>query len=64
MTQRVEAIYEHGVLRPTKQLPFRNRARLTLIIQPADPVSRTRKLFRVSKRQAKVLIYDDTLLDA
>ena len=58
----VQAIYEHGVLRPRRKLPFRERAHVILIVQAVNPVSRTRGIFRVSKRAAKVLIYDDTLL--
>jgi len=35
-----------------------------LIVRPNDPVSRTRGVLRVPKRLAKILIYDDSLLDA
>ena len=64
MTTTIKATYEHGVLRPRRKLPLREHAQVTLIIRADDPVSRTRRLFPVSKRLAKVLIYDDTLLDA
>jgi predicted DNA-binding antitoxin AbrB/MazE fold protein len=63
-TKTIEATYENGVLRPRFKLPLRERAHVTLILYPHDPVSRTRGMFRVPKRLAKVLIYDDTLLDA
>ena len=63
MTKTIAAIYEHGILRPNRKLPLREHAHVTLIIQPRDPVSRTRGMFRVPKRLAKILIYDDTLLD-
>ena len=62
MTTTVQATYEHGVLRPRRKLPLREHAQVTLIIRPKDPVSRTRAIFRVPKRLAKVLIYDDSLL--
>ena len=63
-TTTIQAVYERGVLRPQRKLPLREHTKVTLIVQPLDPVSRTRGMFRVPKRQAKVLIYDDTLLDA
>ena len=63
MTRTIEATYEHGILRPRHKLPFREHAKLTLIVQPTDPVSRTRGAFRVPQRVARILIYDDSLLD-
>ena len=63
-TTAVEAVYEHGFLKPQRKLPIREHAKVTLIVQPSDPVSRTRKQFSVSKRLAKVLIYDDSLQEA
>ena len=63
MTKTIDAIYEHGVLRPRRKLPLREHAKVTLILRPEDPVSRTRGLFRLPKRLAQVLIYDDSLLD-
>ena len=63
-TTMTDAIYEHGVLRPRRKLPLREHTHVTLILQPQDPVSRTRGMFRLPKRLAKVLIYDDALLDA
>lgn len=63
MTKTIDAIYEHGLLRPQRKLPLREHAKVTLII-PDNPVSRTRGLLRVPKRIAKILIYDDSLLDA
>lgn len=65
-TTAIQAIYEDGVfrpLRPRRKL-LREHARVTLILDPGDPVSRTRGMFRVPKRLAKVLIYDDSLLDS
>ena len=59
----VQAVYERGVLRPRRKLPLREHAHVTLVIRPNDPISRTRGMFHVSKQLAKVLIYDDTLLD-
>ena len=64
MMTTVKATYERGVLRPRQKLPLHEHAVVTLIIRPEDPVSRTRGLFRIPKRLARVLIYDDTLLDA
>ena len=63
-TKTIDAIYEHGVLRPRRKLPLHEHAQVTLILQPRDAISRTRGMFRVTKRLATVLIYDDTLLDA
>lgn len=63
MTTTVQATYEHGVLRPRRKLPLREHAQVTLIIRPDNAVSRTRGLFHVPARVAKVLIYDDSLLD-
>lgn len=63
MPTTIEATYEHGVLRPRRKLPLRERTHVLLVIKPNDPVSRTRGMFRVPMRLAKVLIYDDSLLD-
>ena len=63
MTQTIEATYEHGLIKPRRKLPYRERAKLTLIVHPNDPVSRTRGAFRVTKHVAKILIYDDSLLE-
>ena len=63
-TTTIQATYEGGVLRPRRRLPLREHAHVTLILRPADPVSRTRGMFSVPKRLAKILIYDDTLLDS
>lgn len=63
MTQTMLAIYERGVLRPQRKLALREHAKVTLIVRPEDPVSRSRGLLRVPKRAAKILIYDDSLLD-
>lgn len=63
-TTTIQAIYKDGVLRPRRKLPLREAAHVTLIVRPSDPVSRTRQRFGVPKRLARVLIYDDTLLDA
>ncbi|OGR90481.1 MAG: hypothetical protein A2992_07450 [Elusimicrobia bacterium RIFCSPLOWO2_01_FULL_59_12] len=64
MQTAIQAIYEHGMLKPRKKLPIREHAKVTLIVQPADPVSKTRRQFPVSKKLAKVLIYDDSLQEA
>jgi len=65
MTQTIPIVYEGGVLRPKprRKLPWPEHTRLTMVIRPTDPVSRTRGRFRVSKRQAQILIYDDSLLE-
>ncbi len=60
----IQATYERGILRPRRKLPLREHSIVTLIIRPEDPISRSRGMFRVPKRLATVLIYDDTLLDA
>ena len=62
-TTTIRAIYAGGLLRPRRKLPLPEHAQVTLIIQPADPVSRTKGAFRVPKRLARVLIYDAALLD-
>lgn len=63
MKTLIEATYERGLLRPRRKLPLREHAHVWLIVQPRDAVSRTRGKFHVPRRLAKVLIYDDTLLD-
>jgi predicted DNA-binding antitoxin AbrB/MazE fold protein len=62
MIQTIQAVYEHGILKPLRKLRLREHARVTLVMSSKDPVSRTRGAFRLPKRQAKVLIYDDSLL--
>ena len=64
-TRTINATYEGGILRPKRRLPLREHVSVRLvIIPPNNPVRRTRGMFRVPKHLAKVLIYDDTLLDA
>lgn len=63
-TTTIQAVYEEGILRPQRKLPLREHTKVTLIVQPSDPVSRTRRQFSVPKRLARVFIYDDALLDA
>ena len=36
MTQRVEAIYSGGVLKPTRELPFRDQQRVRLTVETID----------------------------
>jgi len=63
-TISTQAVYEHGVFRPKRRVALRDHTIVTLtIIKPSDPVNRTRGLFRVPKRMARVLIYDDSLLE-
>ena len=62
-TTTIQATYEHGVLRPQRKLPLKEHAKVTLIVQPLDPVSRTRGALKLPKHQARVIIYDDALLD-
>ena len=60
MTKTIDAIYEHGILRPRRKLPFRERSHLKLTITwPEDSVSRTRGLIRVSPQTARAIIAGD-----
>ena len=60
MTKTIDAIYEHGVVKPRHKLPFRDRAHLKLTISfPENPVSRTRGIIRVAPRTARAIIYGD-----
>ena len=43
MTQRVEAIYNGGVLRPTRELPLRNGQRVRLTVETIDEPERDRE---------------------
>ena len=64
MHKTIDATYDDGILKPKTRLPLGNHAHVRLlVIRPTDPVRRTAGLFRVSKSIAKVLIYDDSLLD-
>ena len=36
MTQKVDAIYTAGVLKPTRELPFRDKQRVRLTVEPID----------------------------
>ena len=63
MTQTIEAVYTHGVLRPTRKLPLRDNAHVTMVFQSGDPVSRTRRALPVARRLAKVLIYDESIAE-
>jgi len=59
-TKTIDAIYERGILRPRRALPFRNHAHLKLVITiPRTPVSRTRGIIRVAPRTARAIIYGD-----
>ena len=37
MTLIVEAIYENGVLKPEKPLPFKEQQKVTVTVEPARP---------------------------
>ena len=63
MTLTTKATYERGTLRLKRKLPIKEHTVVTVIWQPTDPVSRTRGALRVPKRLAKILIYDDSLLE-
>ena len=64
MSKTIEATYESGILKPKTRLPLRNHAHVQLlVIRSTNPVRRTAGLFRVPKSVAKILIYDDSLLD-
>ena len=58
LTKTIDAIYEHGILRPRNRLPFREHAhlRLTIIRVSKNPVSRTAGIIRVSPRTAREII--------
>ena len=40
MTLTVEAIYENGVLKPAKPLPFKEQEKVTITIQPTVSLAR------------------------
>jgi predicted DNA-binding antitoxin AbrB/MazE fold protein len=42
MTQKVEAIYSGGVLKPTRELPLRDKQRVRLIVETIDEPERDR----------------------
>lgn len=59
-TRTIDAVYEHGVVKPRRKLPFRDHAVLKLTITlPSTPVSRTRGVIRVSPRTARAIIHGD-----
>lgn len=59
-TKTINAIYEHGVVRPQGKLPFREHALLKLTVTiPSTPVSRTRGIIRIAPRTARAIIYGD-----
>jgi predicted DNA-binding antitoxin AbrB/MazE fold protein len=37
MTLTIEAVYENGVLKPTKPLPFKEHEKVTLTVESAGP---------------------------
>lgn len=43
MTQKVEAIYTGGVLRPTRELPLRDKQRVRLTVETIDEPERDRE---------------------
>jgi predicted DNA-binding antitoxin AbrB/MazE fold protein len=43
MTQKVEAIYTGGVLKPTRELPFRDKQRVRLTVETIDEPERDRE---------------------
>lgn len=42
MTQKVEAIYSGGVLKPTRELPLRDKQRVRLTVKTIDEPERDR----------------------
>lgn len=71
--KEIRAVYEKGVLRPTRKLPLREHAIVRLVIRPtraarsargANPVQATKGIFHLPKRVADILIYDDRLLES
>ena len=59
-TRTIDAVYEHGVVKPRRKLPFRDHALLKLTITfPSTPVRRTRGIIRVSPRTARAIIAGD-----
>lgn len=43
MTQRIEAVYTEGVLKPDRDLGLRERQRVRLIVEPVDEVPEDRE---------------------
>ena len=42
MTQTTEAVYSHGVFKPTRELGLRDQQRVRLIVEPIDEVPEDR----------------------
>jgi predicted DNA-binding antitoxin AbrB/MazE fold protein len=54
MTRQVEAVYEHGVLRPLEPLTLVESQRVKLTISDASTGSYSRDMERVGKAKAEV----------
>lgn len=53
MTIRVEAIYEDGILRPVEPIPFYDKERVTLTLEPHDDTLDHEYLAKCQADQAK-----------
>ena len=69
MTKQVEAILEHGLLRPLEPLPFADNERLLLTVsdQPKPSINRTREsnwleLHAIEYADQWVALHEDKLL--
>ena len=55
-TKTLDAIYEHGVVKPKVRLPFKERARLKLtIVMPTGRARRLRSVIKVSPQPARAI---------
>jgi predicted DNA-binding antitoxin AbrB/MazE fold protein len=50
MTQHIDAIYEHGLLRPMEPLALPEQARVRLTVNSADPATPAESFFDAASR--------------
>ena len=56
MTKIIHGIYERGVIRPLKKLPFSNRQKIELRIEVPDSVTEaTKAIIRIPRRFGKTV---------
>ena len=54
---KISGIYEQGVIRPLKKLPFRDHQKVEIFIEDApDPVKATKGIIRVRERIGKLIV--------
>ena len=64
MTQKVEAIYTDGVLKPTRELPLRDKQRVRLTVETIDEPERDREaaIARLKAGIASMRFFSEGLL--